>query len=87
MSEDLGEAEEGIDGVHAIRVYYESPVHTEGIVDYDRRPPAGGAHNPVWWNCGFYDEPVVDESAVHDLEHGVVWLAYAPDLAATPTST
>jgi hypothetical protein len=55
-------------------------VHSEGIVDYDLRPPAGGVHNPVWWNCGFYDEAVPDENAVHDLEHGAVWLAYAPDL-------
>jgi hypothetical protein len=65
----------------AIRVYYSDPVHTESIVDYDLRPPAGGIHNPVWWNCGFYDEPVPDEHAVHNLEHGVVWLAYSPDLA------
>ena len=34
----------------------------------------------VWWNCGFYDEPVRDENAVHALEHGAVWLAYSPDL-------
>lgn len=80
QSELIGDADEGIEGVEAIRVYYSSPVHTEGIVDYDLRPPAGGLHNPVWWNCGFYDEPVPDENAVHDLEHGVVWLAYAPDL-------
>jgi hypothetical protein len=75
-----GDAEEGIEGVMAIRVYYSVPVHTESIVDYSLRPPAGGIHNPVWWNCGFYDEPIPDEHAVHDLEHGVVWLAYSPDL-------
>ena len=66
----------------AIRVYYSNPVHTESIVDYDLRPPAGGMHNPVWWNCGFYDEALPDEHVVHDLEHGAVWLAYAPDLDA-----
>ena len=32
------------------------PVHTDSIVDYDLRPPAGGMHNPAWWDCGFYDE-------------------------------
>jgi len=80
QSEVIGPADEGIDGVVAIRVYYARPVHTEGIVDYDVRPPAGGMHNPVWWNCGFYDESIPDEHAVHDLEHGAVWLAYAPDL-------
>jgi hypothetical protein len=76
----VGEAEEGIEGVMAVRVYYSDPVHTESIVDYDLRPPAGGMHNPVWWRCGFYDEPIPDEHAVHDLEHGAVWLAYSPDL-------
>lgn len=80
-SEVIGDADEGIEGVEAIRVYYSSPVHTEGIVEYDLRPPAGGLHNPVWWSCGFYDEAVPDENAVHDLEHGAVWLAYAPDLS------
>ena len=77
----LGPADEGIEGVQAVRVYYEEPVHTESIVDYELRPPAGGIHNPVWWNCGFYDEPIPDEHAVHDLEHGAVWLAYSPDLS------
>jgi hypothetical protein len=80
-SEILGDADEGIEGVQSIRVYYSSPVHTEEDVDYDLQPPAGGMHNPVWWNCGFYDEPIPDEHVVHDLEHAAVWLAYAPDLA------
>ena len=74
------DANEGIDGVQAIRV--DGNDHTEAEVDYDLRPPAGGAHNPVWVNCGFYDEPFDDENLVHDLEHGTVWLAYAPDLSA-----
>ena len=55
-------------------------VHTEENVDYAQSPPAGGAHNPVWQNCGFYDEPVRDETAVHSLEHGAVWITYRPDL-------
>ena len=75
-----GPAEEGIEGVMAVRV--PDNTHTEGIVDYQLRPPAGGAHNPKWLNCGFYDEPTPDENLVHDLEHGAVWLAYSPDLAA-----
>lgn len=79
-SEVLGEADEGIDGVQSIRVAA-TELHTESIIDYDLRPPAGGGHNPVWWNCGFYDEPIPDEHAVHDLEHGAVWLAYSPDLS------
>lgn len=81
-SEVLGEADEGIDGVEAIRVYYADPVHSESVIDYDRRPPAGGLHNSRWWNCGFYDEAIPDEHVVHDLEHGAVWLAYRPGLDA-----
>jgi hypothetical protein len=54
--------------------------HTEGDVDYAQTPPAGGEHNPVWQNCGFYDEPVRDETAVHSLEHGAVWITYSPDI-------
>lgn len=55
-------------------------VHTEGPVDYDRRPPAGGPHHPVPLACAVYDQPVSDEHAVHALEHGAVWIAYRPDL-------
>ena len=54
--------------------------HVEGTVDYAMSPPAGGPHNPVWLNCGIYDEPVPNENAVHDLEHGSVWITYNPDL-------
>ena len=54
--------------------------HTESDVDYEQTPPAGGEHNPVWQNEGFYDAPVRDENAVHTLEHGAVWIAYSPDL-------
>ena len=54
--------------------------HTSTNVDYEQNPPAGGAHNPVWQNCGYYDKPVRDENAVHSLEHGAVWITYSPDL-------
>jgi hypothetical protein len=54
--------------------------HTEGDVNYEQSPPVGGPHNPVWQNCGFYDQPVRDENAVHSLEHGAVWITYSPSL-------
>jgi hypothetical protein len=54
--------------------------HVEGDVDYHDDVPAGGEHSSVWLNCGIYDEPVVEENAVHSLEHGAVWLTYEPDL-------
>jgi hypothetical protein len=54
--------------------------HTPATVNYGQTPPAGGEHNPVWQNAGFYAEPIHDETAVHTLEHGAVWITYSPDL-------
>lgn len=52
----------------------------EETVDYTERPPVAGPHAPApyWQNCGFYDAPVQNESAVHSLEHGAVWITYKP---------
>lgn len=58
-----------------------SAVHVTTDVTYEQTPPVGGDHNPTWQNCGFYTESVVDEHAVHSLEHGAVWLTYSPDLS------
>ncbi len=60
----------------------EERTHFEGTLEYAQDPPVGGNHNPVWQNCGFYDEPVAKESVVHSLEHGAVWITFAPDVAA-----
>jgi hypothetical protein len=56
--------------------------HTTDDVTYEQDPPAGGAHAPIWLACGVYDEPVREESAVHDLEHGTVWITHDPALCA-----
>ena len=61
--------------------------HTQGVVDYEQTPPAGGEHNPVWQNCGYYAEPVRNENAVHSLEHGAVWITYSPDLPQDEVET
>ena len=55
--------------------------HTEDDVDYEQAPPVGGPHDPVWLDCGTYDAPVRDENAVHDLEHGAIWISYEPGLS------
>ena len=57
--------------------------HVAGPVAYSVTPPVGGDHSPVWLNCGVYDRPVPNERAVHDLEHGAVWVTYRPSLPAT----
>jgi hypothetical protein len=69
-----------VDGVTVVPVA--SANHVNGTVDYPTSPPAGGNHNPVWQNCGFYTEAVVPELAVHSLEHGAVWITYRPDVDA-----
>jgi hypothetical protein len=56
--------------------------HVAGTVEYAVTPPVGGDHNPVWMNAGVYTKPVPTERAVHDLEHGAIWITYSPSLPA-----
>lgn len=55
--------------------------HLIADLDYDRPAPSGGDHlpSPFWLNCGVYDGIVLDELAVHSLEHGAGWIALGPD--------
>jgi hypothetical protein len=71
-------APEGLEGVETFPNL--EATHVQGPVEYPMSPPAGGPHNPVWLNCGVYNQPVPNENAVHDLEHGAVWITYSPDL-------
>ena len=59
------------------------PKHVRGRVAYAQVPPVGGDHDDVWLECGRYDKPLPNENAVHDLEHGVVWITYRPDMSAS----
>lgn len=54
--------------------------HVQGPVKYAVTPPVGGPHNPTWINAGVYTKPVPPERAVHNLEHGAVWITYRPNL-------
>jgi hypothetical protein len=70
----------GPDGVTTFEVT--SRDHTEEDLTYPQTPPVGGDHFPGWWNCGVYTEPLLDEPAVHSLEHGAVWLTFDPAIIA-----
>jgi hypothetical protein len=54
--------------------------HVEGSVAYPQTPPVGGDHAPQWQNCGHYSSRIPNETAVHSMEHGAVWITYRPDL-------
>lgn len=57
--------------------------HVSGTLKYAQDPPAGGPHNPIWLNCGTYDEKVPNENVVHSMEHGAVWVTYDPALSSS----
>ncbi|RAX16275.1 DUF3105 domain-containing protein [Pseudarthrobacter sp. AG30] len=61
--------------------------HVQTAVEYPQEPGVGGDHAPIWTNCGVYTTPINEQSAVHSLEHGAVWLTYKPDLAAADIAT
>lgn len=66
--------------IEGLETFTNTANHVQGSVDYAQTPPAGGDHAQVWLNCGVYSEPVPNENAVHDLEHGAVWATYDPTL-------
>jgi len=65
--------------IEGVETFTNTNQHTQDTVDYAQSPPAGGDHNPVWLNCGIYDEVQTNENAVHSLEHGAVWVTYDPE--------
>lgn len=79
-SSEADGAPEGIEGVVVVPVT--SNEHVRHDVEYPTAPPAGGPHLGIWLNCGFYTVPVLDELAVHSLEHGAVWVTYRSDVGA-----
>tara|TARA_B100000700_G_scaffold80058_1_gene90139 strand:- start:3724 stop:4302 length:579 start_codon:yes stop_codon:yes gene_type:complete len=54
--------------------------HTDENVDYPTIPPVGGDHLGIWHTCGIYKVELLDEAAVHSLEHGAVWVTYKPEI-------
>ena len=66
--------------IAGLQTYTEQRDHVTTKVSFPQTPPAGGPHSSAWLNCGIYTSPVPNENAVHDLEHGAVWITYRPDL-------
>jgi hypothetical protein len=56
--------------------------HKSGVISYAESPPIGGPHAPIWADCTgtVYPNQIASENAVHDLEHGAVWITYKPGL-------
>jgi hypothetical protein len=51
---------------------------------YNSNPPTSGDHYDKPAHEGFYDQPIVDEHMVHNLEHGDIWVSYRA--STTPAS-
>jgi hypothetical protein len=68
---------------------FSSGNHQNGVIKYDDSPPFGGPHAPIWADCTgtVYPVQIASENAVHDLEHGAVWITYKPGLAADQVDT
>lgn len=43
---------------------------------YTSNPPTSGPHWPTPAPWGVYNEPLADETVVHNLEHGGIWVSY-----------
>jgi len=59
----------------------ESPHIKQGTkVTYNSNPPTSGPHFSSARAWGVYNTNIADEGAVHNLEHGGIWITYRPDL-------
>lgn len=75
---------EGLQRVVGLSRGHDSEVLYE---DADQLPPIGGVHDPVWQNCGIYDEVLETKNVIHSLEHGAVWVTYSRELAEDDVAT
>lgn len=47
---------------------------------YLSNPPASGPHDPEPADWGYYDQELPDTKAIHNLEHGGIWVTYQPNV-------
>jgi len=55
-------------------------VKQDDRVTYNSNPPTSGGHFATSLPWGVFGQDVEDRSAVHNLEHGGIWITYRPDL-------
>ncbi|MBI1975408.1 MAG: DUF3105 domain-containing protein [Candidatus Vogelbacteria bacterium] len=58
-----------------------------GHPQYNSNPPSSGWHYQSPAPKGFHEESVADETAIHNLEHGDIWLAFHPRIATSTKET
>jgi len=59
----------------------------EETKQYNSNPPSSGDHYGQTARGGFYDEPLADETVIHNLEHGDIWIAYHPKISSEAKET
>lgn len=47
---------------------------------YNSNPPTSGWHYQREASWGVHDAEILDEQAIHNLEHGGIWISYQPSL-------
>lgn len=48
---------------------------------YNSNPPTSGPHFASTAEWGIYKEELPDETIVHNLEHGGIWISYKPEIS------
>lgn len=43
---------------------------------YNSNPPTSGSHYEEWAKWGVFEEKLLDEQLIHNLEHGGIWISY-----------
>ena len=49
--------------------------------NYHSNPPTSGNHYPAPAEWGVYQEELPDETLIHNLEHGGIWISYKPGIS------
>lgn len=66
-----------------IELERQEPVHISPSDEYEphnSNPPSSGAHMAQTSGWGVYKRELNDLMAIHDLEHGGIWISYQPGL-------